>query len=147
MIPAPEGALPRRSARPLPPHRHEPGLPGAPAPARPEGWEPVADFEWACDLFDHRHLWEAHEVWELEWKTLPRGSVDADLLQGLICAAAFALKRHQGLRDAATRLRARSDELLGRVRAARGPRARGIALDVLSDALRRFDEGGPWPRL
>jgi hypothetical protein len=106
------------------------------------GWAPVADFDYACDLFDHRHYWEAHEVWEAEWRTLPRGSPEAGRLQGLICAAAFVIKRHQGLRDAATRLRARSTELL------RGATAwRGIDVAALLAALQRFDEGGPWPRL
>ena len=50
---------------------------------------------YAADLFDHRYLWEAHEVWEAVWKDTPKGP-EREHLQGLIQAAAYLLKRHMG---------------------------------------------------
>lgn len=144
MIPAPEPAPPRRSARALPVRRHLPGE--GPHPAT-EGFVAAPDWDWAADLFDHRYYWEAHEVWEACWAPLDKRSEEAALLQGLICAAAFVIKQHQGVADGAARLLARSRDRLTAVVAARGPVVRGVHLPGLLDRLDAFREGGPWPTL
>jgi Domain of unknown function (DUF309) len=154
MIPAPDPAPPRRTDRPLPLHRFLPGpagrVPDGQLHPTEQGWTPLPDFAWGCDLFDHRHPWEAHEVWEAEWRSLPRGTPQADLLQGLICAAAFTLKRFQssvdpGLRGAAAKLLSRAEGLLAR--AAAGGASRGIDLPELGRRLTAFDLGGAWPQI
>lgn len=132
-IPAPEQEIARRTAHPLPTRRHLPG----------EGssdFEPVFDFAYGCDLFDLRYYFEAHEVWEHEWRSLPTSDPDREFLQGLICAAAFALKKHQGLSDAADRLLDRATRLLKR----HTPSRRGLDTALLLQRLQQFHAGGPW---
>ena len=143
-IPAPTLPPERRTDRPLPEHRYLPGI--GPNPAT-FGWTPLADFDWACDLFDHRHYWEAHEVWEAEWRPLAAADPEKSLLQGLICAAAFTIKQHQGLHEAAGRILARSRIGLDVWTRARGPVARGIDLPELQVRLEAFRGGGAWPTL
>jgi predicted metal-dependent hydrolase len=133
-IPPPDPPPPRRTTRPFPSGRH---LPGEPLPADFSG---VVDFAWGCDLFDHRYYWEAHEVWECEWRELAPGDLERELLQGLICAAAFLVKQHQGVLSGAERLLGRAEERLHRA----GPVGRGIDLVELLRRLHRFREGGPW---
>jgi predicted metal-dependent hydrolase len=141
-IPPPETPPARRTVAPFPRQRH---LPGEPLPEDfPALLDAVgADFDWGCDLFDHRYYWEAHEVWEREWRGLPVGDLERELLQGLICAAAFLVKQHQGVLSGAERLLARAEERLARV----GPAGRGIDLVELSRRLHAFREGGPWVTL
>jgi hypothetical protein len=143
-IPPPEFPPVRRTHAPLPAHRYLPGVGPNPATL---GWAPVPDFAWACDLFDHRHYWEAHEVWEAEWRTLDRDDPEKWLLQGLICGAAFTIKHHQGLTDAADRILARARASLQARIDATGPRARGLDLGEVLLRLDRFRGGGPWPVL
>ena len=107
----------------FPSYRYVPGL--NPHPLRHEGGHrsprPAAREEallYARDLFDHRYLWEAHEVWEALWEDTAPGP-ERQVLQGLIQAAAFLLKRHMGhpaprlLAAAQGRLQGHEDELLG----------------------------------
>lgn len=145
MIPPPDPPPPRRTTRPLPASRYLPG-PGVPHPSD-GGFRAEPDFDYACDLFDHRFFWEAHEVWEAEWRRLDRDSPDAWLLQGLILGAAFALKKHQGVEEGAKRLLARCHLCLRAVVDHRGEVVRGIALRELFRRLHAFAEGGPWPTL
>ncbi len=142
-IPAPDPAPPRRSRRPLPPRRHLPGQ--GPHPST-EGFVAVAEWDWACDLFDFRYYWEAHEAWEAAWAPLPHDTPEARLLQGLICGAAFVIKQHQGHVDGATRLLDRARAHLAAA-APLGPRPRGVDLDELLRRLEAFRGGGPWPTL
>ena len=137
-IPAPEQPPPRRSRRPLPRRRHLPGE--GPHPAT-EGFVAVADWDWACDLFDHRFYWEAHEVWEAAWRPLPHDSPEARLLQGLICGAAFVVKHHQGHTSGARRLLDRARAHL----AAAAPN--DLDVPELLARLEAFASGGPWPTL
>lgn len=132
-IPEPSSPIARRTERPLPAQRH---LPGEGMPA----FTPVLDFAYGCDLFDLRYYWEAHEVWECEWRALPASHPERSLLQGLICAAAFAVKKHQGITSGAERLLERAESYLQRAE----PRGRGIDITALIDRLRQFQEGGPW---
>jgi predicted metal-dependent hydrolase len=143
-IPPPEAPPPRRSDKPLPAHRY---LPGERPHPRELGWEAAADFAYAADLFDHRHYWEAHEVWESEWRTLDRDSEEAWLLQGLICGAAFVIKQHQGIEDGAERLLARCHHCLRAVVDRQGPVVRGYHLPELFRRLHGFRETGEWPVL
>ena len=99
-LPDPSTPPPRRSDFPFPPYRYVPGLNAHPL-RHPQGHRSphpagrAAALAYAADLFDHRYLWEAHEVWEALWKDTPEGP-ERQRLQGLIQAAAYLLKRHMG---------------------------------------------------
>jgi len=144
-IPAPPGPLPRRSQRPFPRRRHLPA-PGTPHPAT-EGFIAVADDAWARDLFDHRFYWEAHEAWETAWAALPRASPQARFYQGLICAAAFVVKQHQGVPAGAGRLLERARDHLDVAAQALGPTPHGIDTNALLQRLVAFRNNGAWPTL
>ncbi len=140
---------------PLPPYRFVPGLnphpfrhpdghmytDGSPPPA--ETWDPTVSWEqdtaWlrGLDLFDHCFYWEAHEVWEGIWRSAPRDDPYAELLQGLIQAAAFLLKQHMGQEAAAEHLRSASAARLSSARDRCGSSFRGVELDCLLQALDR----------
>jgi hypothetical protein len=59
------------------------------------------DFRFGVDLFNHGFPWEAHEAWEPLWFAAPRERPERALLQGLIHAAAAAVKVKGGAIDAA----------------------------------------------
>jgi predicted metal-dependent hydrolase len=59
------------------------------------------DFRHGVDLFNHGFPWEAHEAWEPLWLAAPRERPERALLQGLIHAAAAAVKARAGATDAA----------------------------------------------
>ena len=163
-LPAPDSPPPLRLPdAPLPPYRYVPGVHPHPfrhrdghlytdgRPPPEPAWTPVPwedDRAWlrGMDLFDHRYYWEAHEVWEAIWHCVPRGDPFHGLLQGLIQAAAFALKRHMGHEEAAARLLSRAERRL-REAAAPGAVQRGVDLPATIAALRAFSAGGPWPVL
>jgi predicted metal-dependent hydrolase len=110
------------------------------APAE-EPWDPAVAWEkdraWlrGMDLFDHRYYWEAHEAWEAIWHAVPREDPYAELLQGLIQAAAFLLKQHMGHEAAAKRLQTVCLERLGTVVSTCGSPWRGVDLDRLIQVL------------
>lgn len=101
----------RYSSRALPATAFVPGVstradrPTAPPP-RPSAvdYDALADhddFRFGVDLFNHGFPWEAHEAWEPLWFAAPRERAERALLQGLIHAAAAAVKRKAGATDAA----------------------------------------------
>jgi hypothetical protein len=115
---------PRYSARPLPPVAFVPGVskradrPAAP-PDRPATVDLDAlaaddDFRHGVDLFNHGFPWEAHEAWEPLWFAAPRERPERALLQGLIHAAAAAVKARAGANDAARGLAASACAYLAR---------------------------------
>jgi hypothetical protein len=59
------------------------------------------DFRHGVDLFNHGFAWEAHEAWEPLWFAAPRELPERALLQGLIHAAAAAVKARAGANAAA----------------------------------------------
>lgn len=92
----------RYSSRPLPRTAFVPGVsrradrPTEPLP-RPAvvDFDALAlddDFRYGVDLFNHGLPWEAHEAWEPLWFAAPRDRPERALLQGLIHAAAAAVK-------------------------------------------------------
>ncbi|MEO7736498.1 MAG: DUF309 domain-containing protein [Kofleriaceae bacterium] len=104
-------AVPRYSSRPLPRTAFVPGLsrradrPTEPLP-RPAvvDFDALAhddDFRHGIDLFNHDLPWEAHEAWEPLWFAAPRDRPERAFLQGLIHAAAAAVKAKAGALDAA----------------------------------------------
>ena len=128
-IPPPPTDPPRRvPSRALPAYRFVPGL--QPHPLKhpdghmahetspPQAWSPQTpwsedvDYLYGCDLFDHRYLWEAHEVWEGIWRQVPTSSALRSLLQGLIQSAAAILKAHVQQDEGAARLHQRSRDRL-----------------------------------
>ena len=159
-IPSPVDSIARRiPSLPLPAYRYVPGL--QPHPWRSELghhhndqlpemaplWTP--DVSWgghtyflhACDLFDLRFFWEAHEVWEEVWHAVPREHSDRERLQFLIQAAACCLKTHTGSLGPARTLLERCRERVGRFEAV------VICPEALIEGLERFISGGDWPRL
>ena len=116
-------------------------------------WDPAApwaqdrEYLHGMDLFDQRYYWEAHEVWEAIWHQVERATPYSVLLQGLIQAGAFALKRHMGHERSAARLLEASTGRLEAVARDAGPRWRGLDLPVTVSRLRAFSEGGDWPTL
>ena len=106
--------------------------------------DPGDVFAYACDLFDHRYVWEAHEAWEGLWQTAPAGP-DRELLQGLIQVSAALFKRHVGHADGARTLydrgRARLADLVG------CGEMRGIDLAELVRRLDRAFSDGTYPLL
>jgi hypothetical protein len=101
----------RYSSRPFPQVAFVPGVstradrPTAPPP-RPVAvdFDALAshdDFRFGVDLFNHGFPWEAHEAWEPLWFAAPRERPERALLQGLIHAAAAAVKAKAGAIDAA----------------------------------------------
>lgn len=138
IVPPPLPPPARRTTRPLPGRRHVPGS-GRPPPTLDGG---DASFDWGCDLFDHRYYWEAHEVWEAEWRATPEGP-ERQLLRGLICSAASVIKHHQGYADGARRLRERAADAFARC----GSVDRGVDLDELLARVQAFAAEGAWPTL
>jgi len=96
-------------------------------------------FRHACDLFDHRYVWEAHEVWEEIWHAVPRETPDRERLQLLIQACACCLKVHSGQFGPAQTLLKRCMERQSRFVDQVVDSAR-----LLTD-VRDFIEGGSWP--
>jgi hypothetical protein len=163
-IPAPVPAPPlRRPHLALPAYRYVPGL--HPHPFRdadghhhlhevrwpsplwaPDGpwWEADA-FQHGLDLFDQRFYWESHECWEAIWHRVDRAHVDRELVQALIQAAAFVIKRHVGADRAARHLLERATGRLGEVARRGGATWCGVDVARFSASLSAFDGGGPWP--
>jgi hypothetical protein len=149
----------------LPPYRYVPGL--HPHPFRHEGGHaytdggapPVEPWDWrgpwrsddrvlhARDLFDHRYLWEAHELWEGLWHQVPADAPLRGWLQGLIQVAAALLKLHMGHARAARTLAGRADARLSAAQVAWGADCRGVDVARLRSELDAALVGGPWPRL
>jgi len=104
-------AVPRYSSRTLPRTAFVPGVSQrADRPTEPLSRPAVVDFNalsgdedfrHGVDLFNHGFPWEAHEAWEPLWFTAPRDRPERELLQGLIHAAAAAVKAKAGALDAA----------------------------------------------
>lgn len=159
-IPPPLQPEPLRCAHfTLPDYRYVPGLQAHPwrsesghhhtdrlSKMEPMWWEGVdwCSHDWflhGCDLFDHRYLWEAHEVWEEIWHAVPKGDPDRERIQLLIQAAACALKVHMGSISPARSLLERCRQRLEHVE-------EGLVdcVRLLVD-LERFIDGGEWPRL
>jgi hypothetical protein len=113
-LPEPAAATPRYASRPFPAYRYVPGV--HPHPTRdarghsydptptlnrhpawhPDEWRTLEAWLYGVDLFNAHYFWEAHEAWEGLWAAVPRDSVPALLLQGLIQLAAALLKLHLG---------------------------------------------------
>lgn len=140
---------------PLPRYRYVPGLNPHPfrhadghqytdgsAPAE-QPWDPATPWTEdrrylrGLDLLNHRFLWEAHEALEALWHFAPRGSADAELLQGLIQVGAGLLKRHMGEGRAADRLLTRAEARLLRAAELGGARVRGVAPEQVQAAVER----------
>ena len=160
--PPPNRRVPERA---LPAYRFVPGQ--SPHPFRDPGghmytdgsapaeipWDPTVPWSedpahhWACELFDHRYYWEAHEAWEAMWHFAPADSPIRSLLQGLIQVAASVLKRHVGQDGGADRLQARSRVRLQTAVDGCGAVVHGIDVPELLLRLDRFHATGKWPLL
>lgn len=96
------------------------------------------------DLFNHRFLWEAHEVWEGGWHQHPRHSPESALLQGMIHAAAALLLTRLGRGGAAERQAAACTLRLER--AVSGGTTRGLLEpDRFAQRVAGAVRGEAWP--
>lgn len=152
---------PRYSPRPLPAAAFIPGVsarsarsarPASP-PARPTNidYDHLArddDFRHGVDLFNHGFPWEAHEAWEPLWFAAPPERPERALLQGLIHAAAAAVKARAAAHDPA---RSFVDSACGYLALAGEAVRATAALDTarLIDALTAWsqDPGQPPPSI
>ncbi len=85
----------RYSGLPFPSHRFIPGLTLhphtiSPLPTLKKGGG--GDFLYGIDLFNFNYWWEAHEAWEMVWKTTAKTDDDGKFLQGLIQISAGMIK-------------------------------------------------------
>ncbi|MGH7812807.1 MAG: DUF309 domain-containing protein [Candidatus Binataceae bacterium] len=97
--------------------------------------KPPADFfHQGIELFNAGRFFECHEAWEEVWLRAEGG--EKLFLQGMIQAAAAILHAQRGNLEGVRTLRDKSLEKLDRCGAA----CRGIALDELRDALRKYFE-------
>ena len=131
---------------PLPPYRYVPGLQPHPLQhphghgALPCGLTDDQVWRWGIDCFQNRYYWESHEAWEHTWRSLPRPGPTATVVQGLIQAAAYVLKRHMG-HDAprlyaGCRHKLAGDGVVG-----------GVHVADLRVSVERFAVTGAWPTL
>ena len=146
VIPPPESPVQLRvPSVPLPAYRFVPGLNAHPM-RHPEGhlygheeptwtrcasWKDDVQFLRGCDLFDHRYLWECHEVWEGMWHQVDRSEALSHLLQGLIQVAASTLKRHVNHLRGARQLHEMSLEHFEIVREMEGDQFYGVRMPIL----------------
>jgi hypothetical protein len=87
------------------PEGHSYGLPETPPPKLPpEEWRDNAEYLFGIDLYNHGYWWECHEVLEGLWRLTGHRGREAELLQGIIQAAAANLRRHAGSAEGARRL-------------------------------------------
>ncbi len=80
------------------------------APSTPtnEAWR------YGVDLFNARFYWEAHEAWEVVWRTAERGSAAYYATKGMIQITASLLTLYMCRTDASRHLASRGAELLER---------------------------------
>lgn len=79
-----------------------PFVPRCPA-SWPAQWWNCVPYRYGFDLYHFGYFWEAHEVWEDAWKTLPPEAPERALVQGLIFLTACCLKIYCGNGRGATR--------------------------------------------
>ena len=108
-----------------------------------ESWKKDIGWLRGMDLFDNRFYWEAHEVWEFQWKARPRDCPFRVLLQGMIQAAASLLKKEPPMPRAAQRLWTSAKRRLETVKHL----DRGIDIPALILAIEACHDGGGWPRI
>lgn len=139
-----EAASPPRTTRlPLPPYRHLPGSTPHPRldPARhargavSPGEEP---FLYGVDLYNRGYWWEAHEAWEEAWIREGRRGPAADLLRGLVQAAAALLKVRAGNAHGARRLSGRALTLLEATGAREAGREMGVDAGAFAAELKYY---------
>lgn len=106
--------------------------PEPPAEAfRPQDWRDSATYLWGIDLFNHGYYWEAHEVWESLWHSVPRVSETAAFLKGLIKLAAAGVKMREGRPEGIRRHARRAAELFRSIGIVPGLRRGGLEMDEL----------------
>jgi hypothetical protein len=157
----PAGDWPRYARVPFPPYRFIPGLhphprrhPGgyaygqpdpAPPPLDPLRWGESVSYLQGIDLYNFAFWWECHEQLEALWHRAGREGPEASVLQGVIQAAAAALKRHVGEPRGADRL---VRDAVAKLRAVGKPRHLGIDLVDFVAAVEAYHLGNsPYPRI
>jgi hypothetical protein len=110
---APSRALPARAFIPgVSPADHRPDDTTRRRDVLPADLAADEAFRFGVDLFNHGFPWEAHEVWESLWHAAPHHSRERLLLQGLIHAAAAAVKARGAQWVGARKLAQSAAELL-----------------------------------
>ena len=107
-----------------------------------EPWWKDTGWLYGMDLFDMRYYWEAHEVWEWQWKKIANPH-ERVLLQGLIKSAASILKVHMGQPRPAELLWTSAKQLFLSAQ----KHTRGLNVEASIDNIEAFHKGGDWPLL
>jgi len=142
------GQRPRRTSFRLPAAPHVPGR--TPDPREDALWSEVPQsdrFDWACDLFEAGLFWEAHEVWEERWSTLPEGSAAARHQQGLLLVAAALHKHALGEGAGAEQLLGQARRVLQQLTTRRGQVVAGLDVPGLLGGAEVALRGGDPPVL
>jgi hypothetical protein len=107
----------------------------APEPAR----DIVACLELAQKMYSEERYWEMHEELESQWRKLPRGSPEKEVLQGLILLAAIYVHMQKGQEDVALSMVGRANARLGSYG---GTDYHGIDVEALRSALGEMSNAG-----
>jgi len=89
---------------------------------------------WQCGLrwLEHGYFWEAHELFEPVWLTLPQNAAERQLVQALIQIANAGLKAKMGRRRAVERLLAMAEGHLRACKSGGTERLMGQSLDKIA---------------
>jgi len=102
-----------------------------------------AQYLWGADLYNGGFFWEAHETWEVLWRSADKLSHRRRFLQGLIQCAAACLKAVAGDVAACKRLSGRALARLELIAADRPTPYMGLDLARFIADFRRFADAHP----
>jgi hypothetical protein len=85
-------------------HSYQSGRPQEHPSWSPDQWNTLETYLRGVDLFNRFYFWEAHEVWEALWTSLPANNDAARFLQGIIHITASFLKIHMNEISASQKL-------------------------------------------
>lgn len=99
----------------------------------------VACLDLAQRMYSEERYWEMHEELESQWRMLPRGSPEKEVLQGLILLAAIYVHMQKGQEEVALSMVGRANARLGGYG---GMEYHGIDIGALRAALEDMSNGG-----
>lgn len=103
----------------------------------PEQWRQNEEYLYGIDLYNFNYWWEAHEAWELVWKTTGKTDDQGRLLQGLIQISAGMIKWWAGYSDGMRKL---FREGVEKIQSLPEPHFMGLDLLTFINAIRQFQK-------